>query len=272
MKLSAAEIKKAYRSAKEFFEKQHPEWICTITQSSLVIQLNWQNAKYFSGKNISHSDKNFRHIIKLRPDGSFVQTDMEIEDETSIGLGSLDLARTINKGEVYRYTDEYMAGKDNETGKTGALHYCLDTDSIKEPVCEYFEGMGFSFYSPTRHKVGMIFLLEGMFFIVMLFIIASTLPEEASNPEAFFPFLFGIMLIGMILLASSHIRLNTTQAVSGIFATVFLVLALGFAGLCSAGLFPVFIPIMLTALGIIPIVILAKSIVRTNKGKGKKHE
>ncbi len=181
MGLTNEEIQQVYEQARVALLISHPEWICTIEQNSLVIQLNWQNATYFNGRGVTHVARVYRHIVKVYPDGKFMTLDVHVNDENSIGLGGIVLSQDAFAGKSWNFHLEKELGHDNNTGETGILTYKFCTSDIQKPVKEYFEGQGFQykFYSvgegikaiPPQIKIalGALFTFIGIAFAVVAY-------------------------------------------------------------------------------------------------------
>ena len=183
----------AYKKAKAYFQEMHPEWICTIEQDCLVIQLNWQNVTYFNGRGLTHSARAYRHIVKLYPDGKFLTLDTTVDDIQTVGLGDVHISRDAFAGKKWNFHYEKELGYDHDTDKFGIQTYKFSTSDIQKPVREYFENEGYTykFYSvkedfraldgKTKLAVGILFTFIGLIFYVAAFAILGNPNLEITS-------------------------------------------------------------------------------------------
>ncbi len=191
MQLSANDIQNYYMQAINYFSTSHPEWICTVEQGVLVIQLNWQNATYFNGMGLTHASRVYRHIVKIFPDGKWMATDVTVNNDSCVGLGGIRISESAFSGKQWSYQAEKVLGHDNQTGQNGILTYKFNTADIQVPVKEYFNSLGFKykFFSlkesfrglpkGLRIGVGVVFVFVG---ILLLAIFGAIV----GNPDATF--------------------------------------------------------------------------------------
>ena len=139
--LTKEEINKIYNDACIYFEKNHPELICTVEQDAFVAQLNWQNVTYFNGQGLTRQARAYRCVVKIYPNRTFFMIDVNTNNIDSIGLGGIKLSRSAFAGRSWNYNYEMVLGKDNVTGETGVLTYRFKSSEIQKPVKNYFKSL-----------------------------------------------------------------------------------------------------------------------------------
>ncbi len=182
------DIEKEYAKARVYFAKTHPEWTCTVEQECFVVQLNWQNSTYFNGQGVTHNARQYRHIVKLYPDGKFLAIDATVDDETSVGLGGVHIGREAFAGKSWNFHYEKELGYDHDTKKLGIQTYKFSTSQIQKPVREYFEEQGYKYkiYSikeDFRALDGRVKLTVGVLFSVIGLIFALCLLLAFNDPS-----------------------------------------------------------------------------------------
>ena len=66
MQLKDIEINNYYLRAVQDFKENYPEWICTIKDGTLIIQLNAFSRKEFNGHQLSSKERQYRHIVIIK--------------------------------------------------------------------------------------------------------------------------------------------------------------------------------------------------------------
>lgn len=149
MKLTDEQINQMYEYAKKYFDEKYPQFLCTIEQNCLVVQLNWQNVTYFNGRGLTRSARTYRCVVKIFKNRNFYMTDVYVDNIDSIGLSGIKINREAFAGVSWSYHYETVLGFDNKTGEKGILTYKFCTSEIQKPVKEYFKQLGLKkkFYS-----------------------------------------------------------------------------------------------------------------------------
>lgn len=193
MILENEQIISIYENARNYFVSIHPEWLCTIEEDILIIQLNWQNSTFFNGRGLSHFDRTYRHIIKVFPDGKFMTTDLNVTDETAVGVGIINISQQVFSGKSWNYHYEKEFGRDNNTGEVGILTYKFNTSDIQKPVKEYFKSIGLQYKAisfgeslkavPAQTKImlGVLFSFIGLVFVFTEYFVLYMNPNLKMN-------------------------------------------------------------------------------------------
>lgn len=201
MNLTNEQINNYYLNAIEYFNKTHPEWLCTIEQGFLVIQLNHNNSTFYNGLRLTETTSTYRCVVKIMKNGKFLMTDVYVTDGNSVGLAGLQLSSTAFAGKSIEY--HYETSKEGE--------YKFSTLDIQKPVKEYFKSLGlkYKFYSykfslQALPKVLRIVTVILPLFVGCLFIPLSFVFDENIGTIAFLTcgclaLLWGILNLVMLL-------------------------------------------------------------------------
>lgn len=202
MELTKEQINLMYENAKKYFDEVYPQFLCTVEQDCLVVQLNWQNVTYFNGRGLTRSARTYRCVVKIFKNGNFYMTDVYVDNIDSIGLGGIKISRDSFAGTSWSYHYEKVLGVDNNTGEKGILTYKFCTSEIQKPVKTYFKELGLKkkFYSYSLSikalpKIGRITavvvpLLNGSIF--------SFLGILLNGEQLFFPVFLSLGIIFLL--------------------------------------------------------------------------
>ena len=187
--LSREQINTYYQGALEYFNNNYPQFLCTIEQNTFVIQLNYQNEKYFSGMAMPISAKTYRCVVKILRNGKFCMSDVYVDNEMIRGLGGFDIKNVAFAGRSISFHYETVLDQNENTGEISFKKYKFSTSDIQKPVKKYFMDLGlkYKFYSyslniqslPKEMRIvsvvvpmfcGIIFTLFGFLFEEMRYI------------------------------------------------------------------------------------------------------
>ena len=104
MRLTDIEINNYYLQAVQDFKVSHPEWICTIQDGFLIIQLNAFSWKTHYGYQLESGQRRFRHIVIIGKNGMINDFDMFVSEEKVVGLGETKISRKMFLGESGSYS------------------------------------------------------------------------------------------------------------------------------------------------------------------------
>ena len=218
MRLTDIDINNYYMRAVQDFKESHPEWICTIKDGALIIQLNAFSRNEFNGYQLSVEERRYRHIVIIKDNGTVIDHDMFVTEENVVGLGKARISKSMFLGESGSFTYRMNLRKDTESGcreeKSGEVSEC----NVQKVVCEYFKSRGLIFYSPTRLWIGITFMA---FPIILGIIISMIIP---FLPMALFGYLAVFFLMGVYFVVTCRQAFNTLN-IAGI---TFMGVALGF--------------------------------------------
>lgn len=205
MQLTDTDINNYYLQAMQDFRASHPEWICTIKDGALIIQLDTFSRKDFNGYKFSSEEKRYRHIVIIKNNGTIIDHDMFITDENIVGLGKAKISKNMFLGESGSFSYRIDLNKDTEGGYRKERVGETREYNVQKIVCEYFKSKGLRFYSPTRLWTGIAF----MFFSITAGIIFSLIIQ--GLPRGFLAYLGVFFLMGLYLVVTCREAFNTLK-------------------------------------------------------------
>ena len=116
MKLTDLEINNYYVRAVQDFKEIHPEWICTIKDGALIIQLNSFSWKDINGHRLTSEEMRYRHIVIIKNNGTVIDHDMYVSEENVVGLGKAKISKSMFLGESGSLSYRKNLRKDTESG------------------------------------------------------------------------------------------------------------------------------------------------------------
>ncbi len=205
MQLTDIEINNYYLRAVQDFKESHPEWICTIKDGALIIQLNAFSWKEFYGHQLSSKERQYRHIVIIKNNGMVIDHDMFVTEENVVGLGKAKISKSMFLGESGSFSYRMDLRKETESGCQEEKAGEVSEFNVQKIVWEYFKSKGLSFYSPTRLWTGIAF----MAFPIILGIILSVLIPYL--PRALWAYMAVFFLMGLYLVATCRQVFNTLK-------------------------------------------------------------
>jgi hypothetical protein len=203
MRLTDIEINNYYLQAVQDFKVSHPEWICTIKDGFLIIQLNAFSWKTYYGYQLESGQRRFRHIVIISKNGMINDFDMFVSEENVIGLGETKVSRKMFLGESGSYSYRIPQRKGSESGfQQDQQELEFSEFNVQKIVVEYFKTRGLRFFSPTRLITGISF----MFFPLVLGMALTSL--IGALPLVFWEYLAVFFLMGLYLVVTCRQILN----------------------------------------------------------------
>lgn len=205
MNLSNKEINDYYEQAVEDFKESHPEWICTIKDGVLIIQLNAYSWKDFVGYRLSSEQRRFRHIVIIKNNGTVLDHDLFVSEENVIGLGKTRISKSMFLGESGSFSYQIDLNKDAESNCQEQTDKEIREFNVQKFICEYFKDRGLIFYSPTRLWIGISFMLFSILAGIIILKFAPYLPWT------FWGYLAVFFLMGLYFVANCRQAINTLK-------------------------------------------------------------
>ena len=214
MQLTDIDINNYYLRAIEDFKECHPEWICTIHDGALIIQLNQFSWKNFSGRTLSSGEKQYRHIVIIRKNGTVIDHDMYVSEENIVGLGEAKISKKMFLGESGSYSYSLDLNGENESGCQDQPKGESSEVNIQKFICGYFESQGLKFYSPTRLWLGIAFIATMVICDIIMEMFIPGLPWFLRAYMGMF------VLLGIYLVVTCKQAFNTLKLAGVVFMFV----------------------------------------------------
>ena len=239
MKLTQLQINQAYQQAIQYFYQVHPDWICTIENGVLIIQLNWQHYTRDGLLYLSETDRKYRYVVKIEENGSLTDYQVDAVTENAIGLGGASLSAGAFVGErtsTHFEIDLKNRDANNRPVVTQEVSYA---DQVAQIVRDYFEGKGYRYYSASRNYMGWGFIATSIF-CWGIYLLIQKLSGEIF-PWYAFAFISFFFVLGVAMIATCHKRLNPEKVGTWAFFICSLVLLPIFLHLIRRDLFVAFV-------------------------------
>ena len=214
MQLTDIDINNYYLRAVQDFKECHPEWICTIKDGALIIQLNQFSWKNFDGRQLTSEERRYRHIVIIKKNGIVIDHDMYVSEENVVGLGKAKISKSMFLGESGSYSYSLNLRDDQESGCQDQPKGQASEVNIQKFICGYFESQGLKFYSPTRLWMGIAFIAMAVICDIVMEILIPGMPWFLRTYLAMF------ILLGIYLIVTCKQAFNTLKMAGAVFMFV----------------------------------------------------
>lgn len=138
------EKQKVLQETEKFLNKQEQPWKVIVEGDSIIATWKWMDATFFSEREVSDEEKEYKFIVTLKDNGKWKETDQSKEKTSNIDFkdGKISFGTSSFIGNSTQKSFTIGLGKNKDTGETGIIKFKFDTKIMKEPIRQYLASNG----------------------------------------------------------------------------------------------------------------------------------
>lgn len=142
----ATDKQKVLADAPKALNKPDQPWEVTVEGDAIIARWKWMDATFFSPGQATDETKAFTFTVTLGDNSKWKEIDKTENKSAGVKMsgGKLSLGGSSSSfiGKSNQKSFTFGAGKNNQTGQTGAVGFKFDSTSVKEPIRQYLTGHG----------------------------------------------------------------------------------------------------------------------------------